>query len=86
LKYKIQLKKPFAGHAILPGLGAGIIPAPETEKLRTKRQNVLTRLEAIIGRTPIWNQRGYYYTMEDLTPEEVVEVNSWEYVRSVREE
>lgn len=85
MKYKIQLKKPFAGHVILPGLGDSIISTPETEKLRTKRQNILTRLKAAISATPDWNQRGYYYTME-LTPEQVIEVSSWEYVRHVKED
>jgi len=84
MKYKIQLKVPFAGHTILPGLGASIIPASETEKLRTKRQNVLTRLEAVTGNTPDWNQRGYYYTIE-MSPEQAAEVETWEYVRSIRE-
>lgn len=83
--YVIQLKKPFNGKSILPGLGVNIIGSPETEKLRTKRENVKTRLEAIVGVEPSWNQRTYCYTMENLTPEQVTEIESWEYVRHVKE-
>jgi hypothetical protein len=82
--HKVQLKIPFTGAAILPGVGADIIKAPETEKLRTKRQNVATRLEAVTGKVPTWHQREYCYRIE-LTPEQVEEVGAWTYVRHVKE-
>lgn len=81
--YKVQLKVPFSG-AILPGVGLDIIKSHETEKLRTKRQNMATRLEAVTGKVPTWHKREYCYRI-DLTPEQVVEVSSWEYVRHVKE-
>jgi hypothetical protein len=81
--YIIQLKVPFAGHAILPRLGGNILTSPETDKLRTKRENVGTRLEAITGKKPEWNKRKYQYTAE-LTDTQVEEVKGWEYVRSVK--
>ncbi len=83
--YVIQLKVPFAGRAILPRLDANIVRSPETEKLRTKRENVLTRLEAVVGATPSWDSRKYCYTMDNLTPEQITEIESWEYVRHVKE-
>jgi hypothetical protein len=82
--YKVQLKVPFAGASILPGVGYDILKSPETEKLRTKRENVATRLEAVTGKVPTWHKREYCYRIE-LTPEEVTEISSWEYVRHVKE-
>lgn len=83
--YVIQLKIPFSGKSILPRVGADIIRSPETEKLRTKRENILTRLEAVVGDTPSWNNHKYCYTLDNLTPEQITEIESWEYVRHVKE-
>ena len=81
--YKVQLKVPFSGASILPGVGYDIIKSPETEKLRTKRENVATRLEAITGNKPTWHPREYCYQIE-LSTQQVEEVESWEYVRHVK--
>lgn len=82
--YKVQLKIPFSGSSILPGLGYDIIKSPETEKLRTKRENVATRLEAITGKVPTWYPREYCYRIE-LTEQQAEEIGKWEYVRHVKE-
>lgn len=83
--HKIQLKVPFNGSSVLPGVGLNIIKSPETEKLRTKRENVATRLQALTGLSPTWHPREYCYRIS-LTSHQVTEIEKWEYIRHVKKE